>query len=443
MAHGDGAEADDPGWGESSRYAAHLDRGWSLLDQGNLAAAETSARQAHELRPDDPDAAILLGAIALANQRADESLRWYDKAVELDPDYIEPYASAAQVCLLDLDDPARALHYCSEAIELDDLHPFEALDLNLMGAECEIALGQDAAARQRLQALGEVRLLDWALTMIEPATDERASDEPASASAPADDPNLAAVRAFLEHDPDGEPLDDEERAHQAQRIVHYGLRLARVWMDLRDETTAAALLRRIVDRFPEQADAWHALSEVELWSGDVKMACEAALRTARLDAQNPLPPWIPSPALLHARIVEMLQTCPIDAIRELAEPTVSFTVVVGDAPPTELVLEGLDPRVVVLGLVSRSLHHGPDDGVEGDPTVTGLAVYRANLVRFVRDGDHLEQELRRAVFEELAALLSLPDEARMALGTGRGRPPSKGGGTAEPRRGSSSKGGAG
>src|SRR5690349_11060990 len=121
----DAEETEDAGYGETSRYAAHLDRGWALLDRGDLAAARTSVQHAQDVRPDDPDAAVLLGAIALAEGNAQDSLRCYDRAIEMDGEYLEPYAAAAAVCLYELDDPARALRYVSDALELEDLAPFE------------------------------------------------------------------------------------------------------------------------------------------------------------------------------------------------------------------------------------------------------------------------------------------------------------------------------
>ncbi|MEX1361868.1 MAG: hypothetical protein AB1Z98_02010, partial [Nannocystaceae bacterium] len=65
-------EAEDFGFGEASRYAAHLDRGWAMLDRGDPAAARTSAEHAQEARPSDPDAAVLLGAVALAQSDPEE-----------------------------------------------------------------------------------------------------------------------------------------------------------------------------------------------------------------------------------------------------------------------------------------------------------------------------------------------------------------------------------
>ena len=155
----DGSDDDDFGFGEASRYAAHLDRGWAMLDRGDHAAARTSAEHAQEARPDDPDAAILLGAVSLAESDPEEGLRWYERAIELDPEYLEPYTAAAQVCLYDLDDPARGLRYCNDALELEVLGPFDRLEVHLAAAECELAMNLVDEARARLHALDEEPVL--------------------------------------------------------------------------------------------------------------------------------------------------------------------------------------------------------------------------------------------------------------------------------------------
>ena len=129
MSIGDGEDLDDSGFGETSRYAAHLDRGWSLLDRADYEAARQSALQAQRIRSDAPDAAVLLGAIALAEGDPVESLRWYDQAIELDPDYFEPYAAAAQIALFDLGDAARALQFCDDGLGVESVSAIDALDL--------------------------------------------------------------------------------------------------------------------------------------------------------------------------------------------------------------------------------------------------------------------------------------------------------------------------
>jgi tetratricopeptide (TPR) repeat protein len=403
MAGRDGEDIPDAGYGESSRYAAHLDRGWALLDRGDLAAARTSVQHAEEVRPDDPDAAVLMGAISLAEGNADESLRCYERAIELDPEYLEPYLAAAQVSLYDLDDPTRALRYCGDALELEGITPFEGLELQLIGAEAELALGSDAAARARLMALPETGELGVALALasgVEPASGEVAIEHEAAVS-------------FLTEDHDGEPLEDEERVDRVSRLLQLAFRLARLRLDAGDAEGGLAQLDRLVELFPEEADAWYLLGEAAYRCGDPARGAEAGLRTLELDGAVELPRWTPSPAVLQRRVVQILKSAPVDALSEIVLGDRALPILVAEQPPVELVAEGLDPRVVVVTLAGRSQR---DEDEDAALVLTGIAVYRQNLVRFAHEDAQLQAELRMSLFEELAAFLALPGPARHALG---------------------------
>lgn len=465
MSIGDSEDLDDAGFGETSRYAAHLDRGWSLLDRAEFEAARQSATHAQRLRPDAPDAAVLLGAIALAEGDAPESLRCYDQAIELDPDYFEPYAAAAQVALFDLGDAARALHYCDDALELDTVSAIDAMDLELLGAECLISLGRDEEARARLDTLREHPL--FAAILHPPPSDPEVSaspddpdpdDDPPEAAAEEEAPVRRRVRsrvrevaaaeaaansdageteageteaaeadeeldeedaaeaalAELNEDEDGEPLDPEERTAQVHRVLQFALRLSRLWLDLGSAEGALPLLRAAVERFPNNADAWHLVSEAEFLAGDARAACHAALRVYRLDAQNQAPKWLPSPAQLHRKVVHILSTCTDDSLRELGQRRAALVLLVHDVPSLELVLEGVDPRIPAIALATRGGHHDYEE--DRAPELTGLAVYRRNLMRLARGPEQFDQELRFAVLEELANFYQLGDSRRAALG---------------------------
>lgn len=436
MSIGDGGEdLDDSGFGETSRYAAHLDRGWSLLDRAEYEAARQSALQAQRLRPDAPDAAVLLGAIALAEGDPVESLRWYDQAIELDPDYFEPYAAAAQVALFDLGDAARALQFCDDGLGVESVSAIDALDLELLGAECLVSLGRDEEARTRLEALREHPLFTAVLRAPDEGAGEAgeedmssgsdAVEEPEDEPPPprsrrrrpaarddADDEEQDAVDAVAELDQDenGEPLDEEERGAQIQRVLQFVLRMSRLWLDLGAPESALPALRNAAERFPNNADAWHLLSEAEYARGDGRAACHAALRVYRLDQQAPTPKWLPNPAQLHRKVVHILSSCPDDALRELGQRRAALVLLVHDVPSLELVLEGVDPRISALSLATRG---GSDDE---PPELTGLAIYRRNLMRLARSPEQFDHELRFAVLEELANFFQLGDARRERLG---------------------------
>ncbi|PCC67320.1 Tetratricopeptide repeat-containing protein [Nannocystis exedens] len=448
MSIGDGEDLDDSGFGETSRYAAHLDRGWSLLDRADYEAARQSALQAQRIRPDAPDAAVLLGAIALAEGDPVESLRWYDQAIELDPDYFEPYAAAAQIALFDLGDAARALQFCDDGLGVESVSAIDALDLELLGAECLVSLGRDEEARARLDALREHPLFSAILRASIEAGDaeqgeedmslrssssqedieldgsvkrrrrrpiaredaeEQDEDEDAEDAAEAAEAAEAAV-AELDEDEDGEPLDEEERSAQVQRVLQFILRMCRLWLDLGAPESALPALRAAAERFPNNGDAWHLLSEAEYARGDARAACHAALRVYRLDQQHAPPKWLPSPAQLHRKVVQILSGCPDETLRELGQRRAALVLLVHEVPSLELVLEGVDPRISALSLATRG---GTDDE---PPELTGLAIYRRNLVRLARSAEQFDHELRFAVLEELANFFQLSDARRERLG---------------------------
>ena len=407
------AEEFDSGYGESSQYAAHLDRGWALLDRGDLGAARTSVAHAQEVRPDDPDASVLQGAIALAEGTPDEALRCYDRAIELDPEYLEPYAAAAQVCLFDLEDPVRALRYCGEALELEQLSPFEQLDLQLLATECELARSDRASAKTRLDACTELGLLDAATELAargqvtRPSPGQTAVRPTGADGQDAGDDDRSVAAQFLARDLDGEVLDDEEQTDRVARVFQLAMRLCRLRLDLGDHRRALDHLDRLTSLFPNEADAWYLAGEAHLRMGDARRGAEASLRTLELDAQLDPPMWMPSPALIHRRVLQALQRADEPEIRQTVADDVPVALLIQDRPAPELVAEGVDPRVLTLALGSRPQGANAEAPIE----LTGLAVYRSNIARVCRDAGQFEDELKLAVVDELRAFLRGAGEA--------------------------------
>lgn len=413
MAGRDVEEFSDAGFGESSQYAAHLDRGWALLDRGDLPAARTSVSHAQEVRPDDPDALVLQGAIALAEGNPEEALRCYERASELDPEYLEPYTAAAQVCLFDLDEPERALHLCEDALDLEHLSVFDLLDIHFLAAECELAVGREAAGRRRLNACAELGALDAAIDLagreLDPA--ELLGDP---------DPDRAAAADFLAQDYDGEPLEDEERIDRIARVFQFAMRLARLRLDLGQSSEAVALLRRLTARFPGEADAWYLAGEAETRdAADPRPGVNASLRALQLDASHEMPRWVPSPSILHRRVAAIIESAADAQIRDLVKGERALPIFVLEQPSPELVAEGVDPRLTAMAMASRVA--GADVG-EAPVVLTGLAIYIRNIVRYCRSAEQLEQELRYCLLDELAMFFSLDDERRELLGLPRAVP---------------------
>ncbi|TPV95446.1 MAG: hypothetical protein B7733_09905 [Myxococcales bacterium FL481] len=362
------------GYAETSQYAAHLDRGWSMLDRGDHSAARRSAQHAQKLRPEAPDPAVLLAAVSLAEGEAEESVRWYERAQELDPEYLEPFAAAAHVMLFDLQDPERALSYCDQALSLASADPLERIDLELLAAECKLLSERVGEARTQLSAIDGLDTIEAALLADGDAAD-------------------GALSRLLGAQDDA--LDDEELQDVVHKAMQLALRLARLWLDLREPDGALAWLSRLTTRYPNDADAWYLLSEAETVAGNGHAAACAALQSLQLDLSWELPEWVPEPTALHKEILEFLRHSDHAEIKRTVHTARTFVVVVHDTPAVELVLEGLDPRVPALVLVSRAT---PD----GAPEPTGLAVYRRNIARMCDGQPRFARELGECIETEFS-----------------------------------------
>lgn len=379
-------------FGETSRYTAHLDRGWSLLDRGDLRQARQSALQAHELRPDVPDAAMLMAAIALHEHDAESALEWYDKAIEADGEYVEAQLAAAQVLLYDLDDPQRAMERADQAIDLDEASALDRLDLGLLAIEALVRANQDTSARARLTGLTDIGVLE---ELFDPGVSM---------------PRAAELIDYL----GGLPEHDDDQDGPFRRHAQLAIRIAQLHIDLGSPGDALPWLRALLARLEDDAELWYLLNEAAFLAGELLVASRAALEVLRLDAAESLPPWLPEPSALHRRVNELLLGCGDLQLARLARDA-DFVVFINDRVPPELVLEGVDPRARVLALASRAINFDPDAD-DPPPVLTGLSLYRRSLARFARDAAHLDQELSIALFEELAAYYDLDDARRERLG---------------------------
>jgi tetratricopeptide (TPR) repeat protein len=438
---------DDDGFGEASRYTAHLDRGWSLLDRGDFQHARASARQALELRPDVPDAAMLLAAISLAESDPEASLEWYERAIETDAEYVDAQLAAAQVLLYDLEQPERALVRAGQARELEEATLADLLDFGLMEAEALMSLGDHEAAAERLAQLTELWVIE---DLLDAETGREQLSELLRQFAGHGDewfPRTSeseGVESQFESEPPRADFEPEELEHLMGRVVSLAVRVARLHMELGSPEAALPWLDGLLRRFGDDPDIWYLTNEAAYLAGQPVRAAHAALQVLQLDARASMSePSSPQPAEIHAKVVELLLGCPDPALRALAREA-SFVVVVNEAPPFELVLEGVDPRARVLALAART---GRDD--EAAPTLTGLAIYRRNLPRAEgpraegpraegpraegpraedpraedpraeddrTTGAVFERELALAVFDELSVFFNFDESRRERLG---------------------------
>jgi tetratricopeptide (TPR) repeat protein len=398
-----GHDPRDPGYGERSQYAAHLDRGWQLLDGGDARAAMTSGQHAREILPDAPDACMLLGAASVALGDFDGALEHYVEAAQLDPDFLQAQLAAAQLLLYDLGDASRALACLDEGDQAQDALPHEHVELDLLRAEGAAALGEfDAAAR----VLSEGRELDALARVMD--TDPFGDDDPQQAQAEALI-DLFGGREQFEL-AEEEMAGEDELAGLLERASGYVLRVAQAWLAIDRPEGALPWARGLAARLRDDADAWHMLAEAEFRAGDPKTSVNAALQGYRLDASAPMPRWAPGSTILREKLSSILAECPDPKVAAAIESS-GLVALVHDLPALELVLEGIDPRTPALALNSRL-----SDDPKAPPMLTGIAIYRRNLLRLCQGPDDFERELRLAVFAELATQLGLDEAERVALG---------------------------
>ncbi len=392
-------EVHDQGFGEQSRYIAHLDRGWSLLARGQFSEARNSANHAHQINSDVPDASMLLAAISVEEGDPEGALEWYDRAIDADSDCIDAHLAAIQVRLYDMRDFEGALLHAERALGLPDAYMADLLDLHLFVLEALIAQRSMERANDRL---GAVTGLNDLLQILK--------------NDPPDDPSPQLIEFTGPLDPDDEldgETDDEDRERRMMRCVALGTRSARVFLDLGRSEDALGLTRDLVRHVPDQADAWYLLNEAEHTCGDHIAAIRAALETYRLDSLAKLPAWMPELDALRSMALKLVKSVPSLILAPAAENP-QLAVVVHESPALELILEGIDPRVAVVALGVRADIDGSEE--KAQPTLTGVAIYRQNLARFAASEETLEHELHVGILDELSTYLGMDNNQREALG---------------------------
>jgi predicted Zn-dependent protease with MMP-like domain/Tfp pilus assembly protein PilF len=269
--------------GETDEIAGHLDRGWDLLEDNELAGARISAEQALAVDPDSPDALTLAGAVRGAEGDEDEALRLYEKAMERDPEYVSPMLFAAEIYLWSVEDHDEALRLVERALDLAE-DEGEYLNALLLKAEALIAKGDDTGAEKVLDELPPVGFPEGGL-------------------------HARAARCYLDLD-----MPDEAEEHFEKALA----------IDEKD------------------SDAWHGIGMVHEAREDTRAMVKAWLRVRELDLDEPPVGWALSQDEFEKVAEEALGEIP-ERIRKLLE---NVPIVASDYPSIEIVAEGNDPRML-------------------------------------------------------------------------------------------------
>ncbi len=267
----------------SPELAAHLDRGWELLKENDLAGARISALAAAQVDEAAPEAPTLLGAIAAAEGDEDAALAHYKRAMKLDPGYVSPMLYSAEIYLgprENYDEALRLIELALDNAEEED----EYLDALLLKAEALIEMDDLDEARAVLVELPPVDFPDAGA-------------------------HIRAGRCWLEVD----SLDEAEE--------HY---------------------RKAVELDPTDGDGFYGLGLVYEQREDTRAMVKAWLRVRELDLDEASVPWALTEDAFEKAAEAALAELP-ERIRKLLE---HIPIVAGDYPSIEIIAEGNDPRMM-------------------------------------------------------------------------------------------------
>jgi len=327
------------------QISAHLDRGWSLIEQKSFRKAAFSARQVLELDPESPDAYTLIGLAALGEHDTEDALEAFDRARELDPDFLAPIVYSAEAMGTDPERALEAIERLNEAYDLVDPGSPEWVDAVLLHVDLLLNAEDDEGAARKL---GLVR--PEMLTL---------SDQQLQAG-------KLAVR-----------LDDLDLAEMA---------LAPVLKRGNPPPDALYSLAQIAERRGDGAKAITLSLQVrkaELARGDG--ADDADLPDARLLAE------------VCQAVIYALDQRFLDVVDEA-------DVMVREVPPEELVADGVDPWIPLL-LTGPP----PDPRRKTDWTsrVTHVFVYRHNMHFDSPHRDHWEDRVREYLVEAITRFVEI------------------------------------
>jgi len=326
------------------QLSAHLDRGWDLAQKGDAAGASACAKRALELDSQSPEVHNLLGYAAALTGDPEEALEHYKQAIALDETYLEAMLNAVEVLMHPLEEWDEALALCDDALDYAETKE-EIADCILLRVDALIGKGDIDQATKCMSQLPDP---------------------------PFESPS-------------------------------YLFMIGRSLFELGNSEQARPFLEQAVEADASNSDAFYFLGMTRDLAGDPRGAIECFLRARAIDSARPEPPWAPS-ADTFAELVRRVITS-LDAL--LSRWVRDADVYIVDMPGAELVVDGVDPRAMVL-IDARPI--GDDDSVDmASPTLDAhqaklqarLFVYQRNVQRGAGSLDAMVQELTAALEREI------------------------------------------
>lgn len=347
--------------------AAHLDRAWDMLQKGDLAGAEKAAQATITLDPELPEAHHVLGNIRAQNRDVDGAIESYERALELEESFLEAMLSLAEVYLHPLKDFDRAEELADEALAWCET-PEEEIDVLLLKADAQLGRQDKAAAKRTLLRL----------------------------------PKL--------------PPANTEQDQAMHATLHLGI--GRQFLDLGEFDLAAPHIAAAIEHESAGAEAYYSAGLLADARKDRRQAGMFFLRSdllvRRSDAMQP--PFFNSDAF-EEKVRACVAKLP-DSQRAMLEGTLW---VVSDYPGIEMVADGIDPRIPVFAESEREVAQRSENPPASDdsawvtfshdgeserlPKIARLFVYSRNIEKGAGDAAGVDEELLRAIGEELTHII--------------------------------------
>jgi Flp pilus assembly protein TadD len=321
------------------QFSAHLDRGWDLVQRGDSQGAEISARRALEIDNQSPEAYNLLGYVCALQGEFEDAIDSYRQALALDDTYLEAMLNAAELYIHPLGDLEEAIRLCEMALDLVE-NEDELVDALLLKFDALLGLGRTDEAR--------------ALSARFPTG-----------------PFESATHAFL---------------------------VGRAFFEIGDVEAAIPLVEAAARAHPPNAEAFYYLGLIRDERGDADGATQSFLKARELDADQPSPSWSLTREAFLLTVRRAIELLPA----ELAPFLHEADVYVAEAPGVEVVVDGVDPRALLL--IDTLASPG-----EGEPPLPRVFVYQRNVERIAGALERVEGEVRAALEREAQLIFLEPE----------------------------------
>lgn len=307
------------------------------MQRGDSRGAELSARRALELDNQSPEAYNLLGYVAALQGEFEDAVEHYRQAIALDDAYLEAMLNAAEVYIHPLGEFDQAINMCDQALDLGE-NDDEIVDALLLKFDALLGKGE-----------------------------------------------LEEAERLCERFPAG-PFENVNHTFLVGRALYEIGRLDR----------AIPMIEQAVKDHPNNPEALYYLGLVRDERGDVVGATKAFLASRTLDREVPPPVWSLSPETFERAARQALESLEPE-LRGFVRESELY---VADAPGVEVVVDGVDPRALILL-----------DGVSGKPgnTTARVFVYQQNVERLAGSVELIEAEIKAALEREIRAAFIEPE----------------------------------